>query len=165
MKNLKDITALTIKCENKETTEELKQLHYKANQLLFDFGYTYINTKMKDFLIASFADIGKEIKNLELSNWKHKAKQEEILEALREIVKSLMHYDSDEDEGQCLKVLKATVARYLKDKEETTSTEENILHALAKNKVIADCFGGDDCVSFGKMQEELIEALVAKYRI
>lgn len=174
MKKLIEITGVnTIKPETRETVDDLKELHYKANELLFSYNYTNINLKMAEALKKQFTKIGESIKDLDL-HFKPKVNQKknEILVILRTIVKAITNYINDYDDRDDLKgaqaVINYQVAQYIKGKE-NNATEEEIIKQLKRNKIIHTCYikGNDNIKSdtFIKMQQELINKLTNKYQI
>lgn len=171
MKNLVTIVGFNcIKPKTKQTTDDLKDLHYEVNGMLFKYGYTNISLKMAQGLLKRFIDLGKQIKELEIKKREVNDKRTEILTDLRTICKNLQayidEYDDTNDRNDAQRTINFRVAQFIKSKEKPQQSEQESLEMLKFNKVIRCTYNieGLKWESFDKMQTEIIESIVNKYR-
>lgn len=170
MKKGNELGLTPIKCSHKEGNECIKDLHYQLNDLLYKWSRKYISSKVANRLIGRLEQIGKKLAKLDISD-KCKPKRDEILKETRTIYKTLRRYyetyqPSVEDKEQALQTAKYQLSMYLKRKDELT--EKDVVSMLEENREIYDLvLRENDCTykPFFKMQEELIEMIVSKYRI
>lgn len=80
-----------IKCENKEGTEKLKEIHHGINDVLFGFRFKYIFQRDADNIFTKLCTYGKDLSGLEVPD-KAKPKKNELLEKLRVICNSVNVY-------------------------------------------------------------------------
>lgn len=170
MKKFKEIEGFTsIKCEAKVGTDKLKELHYKANDIIFKYNMQYAfprNVKIAEQLLT---EVFIEIKDLNV-NEKAQAKKDEILKLGRVIVTNLIAYRKqfkyDEScvtaiEGMC----KYRLSDYLKKKDTLMITEGVSL--LRDNQILNQIVGDvsanlnikPQVKAFIKMQDEIIEII------
>lgn len=96
MRRIEEILNLkSISCKNKETSDELKELHYKANQILFKYIKRYAFKDYTEQLEKELTDIFIEINKCSQLNWKQNQKREEILSIGRQMIRSLKAYNKD----------------------------------------------------------------------
>ena len=96
MKRIEELINLkSISCKNKETSDELKELHYKANQILFRYIKRYAFKDYTEQLEKELTDIFIEINKCSHLNWKQNQKREEILSIGRTIIKTLKAYNKE----------------------------------------------------------------------
>lgn len=162
MKTLKEIGLIPIKCKVKETQDDLKELHYAVNDVLFTLGGTYITTGMQKRLLMLLKDKAEGIKNIEPKSKAIREKREEILERLRQYYRVLRDYESNNDETQQSKVLKYRLFVTLRAKE--NFNQDEALKVLGYNKIIVStCTVKNE--KLNEAQSELINRLVQPYKI
>lgn len=168
METLKNLGIVPIKPHTKESTEELKQLHYNANSAIFDYS-GYINDCLKLKLIKGFSQIRKRVNRLfEELKGKPKDKAGEISAILTKYIDTLEKYEPEYNSEQRDKTIKYRVSTYLRRKEsELKWTDEEIIKLLKLNKSYADCYNiiQEKHPSFYKMQDELLSLLTDKYKL
>lgn len=80
-----------IKCENKEGTDKLKEIHHDINDILYRTRYAYIFKRDANDIYTRLCAYGKDLAGLEVPD-RAKAKQEELLAKLRVVCNSLNVY-------------------------------------------------------------------------
>lgn len=173
MKRGKDLGIETIKTVAKEGTQQLKDLHCTVNDVMYKYSWKYISPKMSERIYNQLAELGKELNNLSVPD-KAKAKKEEILNAIRTVLRNLKAYgngyrwmQTDADEVQ--KSLGFLLSDYLNHKGDE---DFDAVKALAVNKEIWDdmymaCPYQDRIKTdkFKSMQSELLEVVKTKYAL
>lgn len=87
--SIQDFTA--IKCEAKACNDALRELHYQANDIIYNYAQQYAFPRNVQKAIDDLTKIFVEIKDLEVPATA-KAKKEEILQKGRKMVRSLKAY-------------------------------------------------------------------------
>lgn len=158
-----------VKPQHKEGTDKLKELHYKVNDVMFNYNKQYIAPKTAERLFSLLCKYGVSIKDLELPQ-RAIEKRDEILSALRDACNSLKNYKDNyktttEDKSQAQKTLNYAVSQYLTKKEEYT--DEDYLKALRRNKTLYTEYNteGLKTTAFKKMQAECLEHINSKFGI
>ena len=156
-----------ISCTNKIGTDSLKDLHYKANAILFQLKNSYI---MKNRTIRSgkaLKAIAESIKALEVSD-KAKAKKNEVINAIDKALaylRSIRKQEASIDEVQ--KTINFTVSQYLRNK--PTNAREALGYIERMKELISDI--GDvklsklKIKSFVQMHKELKELIEQEIEI
>ena len=92
MKKFNEINGYgTIRCEAKVSTDKLKELHYKANDIIYKYNMQYAFPRNTQKAIDELSDVFVQIKELEVAD-AAKVKKEELLKQGRNIVTLLKEY-------------------------------------------------------------------------
>lgn len=167
MKKINEIGVSIIKCKNKQGTDNLKELHYKINDLLYKNANTYAIKSIAIYIEKQLVEYGIELNNLQVPD-SAKAKKNEILAALRDMVINLRKYlaeynvNPNEEKQAATAILKYRLSNYIKSKQ--TLTTDQIIALLEENKTIYDLLQVE-YEPFRKMQDELIQILNKKFEI
>lgn len=144
-----------ISCKHKETNEEIKQIHYEINSLIFNRLKHRITDSSNKYLQTKLIEKGIELNNLKVTE-KFVPKQKEILDNLRKILhllkaNSFLNEDYFGESEQ-----KYLVYFYLKDKNGITI--EKAFNYLLKIKEIEEEYQPKVLVySLQKAKEELLQ--------
>ena len=150
-------TVEIIKCQNKIGNDTIKDLHYKANAILFKLGHSYI---MRNRTIRC----GTELKGILDKLREHqpadgaKAKWKEVINAIEAQLKYLRSIAKQEPSTEEIqKTINYTVSCYLRKKPETLNDAVNMITDM--RTLISDLGGNDlsnvNLKAFRKMGEEL----------
>ena len=158
--------------KTKNTTEELKVLHYKANDICFTFDSILISSEAASFIEAKLTGIALKIKDLDIKQDAPNRKKQELLTILRTYVKALRDYkdsaDSDASEAEKAKVLNYLLARQILYKKQGKYKEADaILKQLKANKLYFRLYptDNDKITKFIEFQNELIDDLKERFTI
>lgn len=170
MRKFKDIEGFkSIRCEAKVGTDKLKELHYKANDIIFKYNMQFAFPRNVEIAEQLLKDVFIEIKDLDV-NEKAQAKKDEILKLGRVMVANLIAYRKqfkyDEScitaiEGMC----KYRLSDYLKKKDSLTIADGVSLlrDNQALNQIVGDVSDNlnikPQVKAFIKMQDEIIEII------
>lgn len=142
MKRIEDILQTTcIKCENKTTSDKLKQLHYQINDVLFKYKKRYAFKYYVDNLYKELLPLFKELKDLDVPQTSI-PKKEEILSIGRYIFKILKNYTEDNSniESAIENSLKYEMSNFVKTKANLYKLPiQNYIDLLTANKTLFDC--------------------------
>lgn len=150
-----------ISCTNKIGTDSLKELHYKANAILFQLKNSYIMRNRTIRCGKEIKEIGDNIKALEVSD-KAKAKKQEIMNAIDKALvylRSIRKQEASVDEVQ--KTINFTVSGYLRNK---PSNAREALDQIERMKELVSDIGDIDLSNlktkaFKQMHKELKELI------
>lgn len=146
-----------IKCQNKVGNDTIKELHYKANAILFKLAHSYIMRKRT-------IRCGTELKGILDKLREHqpadgaKAKCKEVINAIEAQLKYLRTIAKQEPTTEEIqKTINYTVSTYLRKKPETLSEAVNMVNDM---KTLVSDLGSNDLSkvnlkAFKKMGEEL----------
>ena len=171
MKRGVDLNIRVIKTTAKEGTTKIQSLHYKINDILYKYSKRYISPMTAKRLFYELGALGKELKELELTD-RTKPKREELLTCLRSICSSLKEYYKtyewkESDENEVSATINFKVSEYLRNKESL-----DIVEMLTDNKQIWNEMYLQNPFrihiktnKFIDMQNELLERLNQLYKI
>lgn len=136
MKRLTDLNIGIIKAKNKEGNDKIKEIHYRLNELIYDYNFKYVTTTIQSKLYEEFIKAGMELK--EIDNPKAKPKAEEIQAILRTYCKTLKTYMSDNDKSQIQAAINYFVREYINDKDNIKGNIDKAVEYLYKAKRTAE---------------------------
>lgn len=171
MKKFNEVKNFTsIRCEAKVSTDELKALHYQANDIIFSYNMQFAFPKNVEQAIKQLTEVFVKIKNLEVKD-SALDKKKEILTKGRTIVQTLKDYINNfKYDDSCVAAIesmcKFQLSNYLKAKDSLTIQsgvellEKNtVLREIAKD--VANNLNIQPKINpFLKMQEEVIEIAI-----
>lgn len=161
----------SIKTQSKEGNHKLQALHYRINDILYDYKMRYISPHTAIRVANDLTTLGVEVKEVDV-NTKAVAKKEEILSKLRTIVQSLKQYAKSyvwqqSDSSQVEATLKYQISKYIRTKENL-----DVEKMLCENKQIWEELylqcpyrGRIQTKKFVDMQYELLDIFNNKYQI
>lgn len=173
MKRGSEIGIATISTINREGTDDLKDLHYAINDLLYFYNKKYISRKDAEHILSCLQEHGTALSELKVPA-KAKDKKEELLNAVRNIWKSVNSYYksfkwSDSDISQ----IQATINYQVKQLVDAKSDGRLIklpIKYLDENKMIYDNMVIDSGYAdklkldtFKEFNEQIINVVVKKY--
>lgn len=91
LQNGETLGLVPLKCENKEGTDKLKEIHHGINDILFRTRYSFIFKRDANDIYTRLCAYGKDLAGLEVPD-RAKAKKEELLTKLRKVCNSLNVY-------------------------------------------------------------------------
>lgn len=146
-----------IKCQNKIGNDTIKELHYKANAILFKLAHSYIMRNRTYRCGTELKGILTKLRELQPADGA-KAKWKEVINAIEAQLKYLRSIAKQEptvDEIQ--KTINYTVSTYLRKKPETLSEAVQMVNDM---KTLISDLGTNDLSqinlkAFRKMGEEL----------
>lgn len=156
-----------ISCTNKIGTDSLKDLHYKANAILFQLKNSYIMKNRTIRCGKALKAIAESIKSLEVTD-RAKAKKQEIMNAIDKALtylRSIRKQEASADEVQ--RTINFTVSQYLRNK--PTNAREALGQIERMKELISDI--GDvklsklKIKSFVQMHKELKELIEQEIEI
>ena len=146
-----------IKCQNKIGNDTIKELHYKANAILFKLAHSYIMRNRTIRCGKALKEIAESIKALEVTD-KAKAKKNEVINAIDKALTYLRTIAKQEPTVEEIqKTINYTVSTYLRKKPETLSEAVQMVNDI---KTLVSDLGTNDLSqvnlkAFRKMGEEL----------
>lgn len=158
-KNLEQLGITPVKCQNKNGTEKIKELHYKLNDLLFKYRYTFLSPKMALWLVKSISGLSEELKGLSgTTPASAQEKLSEVKKGASDAISKLNAYYSqvENDEMTNSKVIKKRVGEYIKEKDALTF--DKALELAKENWLFAKAYPCS-VPSFNKEQDEIISFL------
>ena len=156
-----------ISCQNKIGTDSLKELHYKANGILFQLKNSYVMKNRTIRCGKALKAIAESIKSLEVTD-KAKAKKQEIMNAIDKALvylRSIRKQEASADEVQ--KTINFTVSGYLRNK--PTNAREALDYIERMKELVSDI--GDinfltlKTKAFKQMHKELKELIEQEIEI
>lgn len=93
IKKLVELGITPLKCENKEGTENLREIHHRINDIIYPNGGKYIDRKLKEDIYSQLVEEGKKLNDLKVTE-RAEPKKKELLEKLRKVCLSLKSYDA-----------------------------------------------------------------------
>lgn len=156
-----------ISCTNKIGTDSLKELHYKANGILFQLKNSYIMKNRTIRCGKALKEISESIKALEVSD-KAKAKKQEVINSIDKALvylRSIRKQEASADEVQ--RTINFTVSSYLRNK---PTTAREALGQIERMKELVSDIGDVDIStlktkSFRQMHKELKELIEQEIEI
>lgn len=143
MKKGFELNLTVIKCVNKTGTDKLKELHRRANSVLYPNTYRYIDPKLANAMFDELCAIGKELNELVVPE-AAKAKKMELIQELRTRCTSLKDYRklslSIDDVPQMQATLNFFVHQYIDLKKADKLTTEQVLPMLVESRRLWDAF-------------------------
>lgn len=139
MKTLKDLNITIISCKDAKTNE-LKDELYAINAVLYTYQKRYINNSIKNKLINSIIDIGKQIKAYKPKSSIGGKKQAYILSVLKVYYNGLKLYQPyiNKYDECATKSFKYILSQYLRKKDTIMTSPEAITDTLKDIKTILD---------------------------
>lgn len=170
MKVGKEIGLLPIRLENKIGCEELRKIHFKINDLLYDHCTRLISYDCASILSDAFCEIGIELKALEVPN-KAEPKKNELLAKLREKVLLLRKYKNSTDsiatKTDNSRIYKRCLAKYMRIKDQESL--ELYIECLQENlKAYHNGLYGADHATLRELrtlQEEIVDQIGKLFKI
>lgn len=156
-----------ISCTNKIGTDSLKELHYKANAILFQLKNSYIMRNRTIRCGKALKEIAESIKALEVTD-KAKAKKNEVMNAIDKALtylRSIRKQEASTEEIQ--KTINFTVSGYLRNK--PTNAREALGQIERMKELVSDI--GDIDLStlktkaFKQMHKELKDIIEQEIEI
>ena len=146
-----------ISCTNKIGTDSLKDLHYKANAIIFKLAHSYIMRNRTIRCGKALKEIAESIKALEVTD-KAKAKKNEVINAIEAQLKYLRTIAKQEPSTEEIqKTINYTVSCYLRKKPESLNDAVNMVTDM--RTLISDLGDNDlskvNLKAIRKMGEEL----------
>lgn len=159
----------TIRCQAKVGTEQLKELHHEANEIIFKYNMQFAFPKNVERTISLLTELFIKIKELEVKG-AAQDKQQELLQTGREIIKSLKGYLKNfKYDNSCIEAIehmcKFQLSKYLKAKDTLTISEglqlleSNIILRDIANDIEVNLNAQPNIKPFIRMQDEIIEAV------
>lgn len=156
-----------ISCQNKIGTDSLKELHYKANAILFQLKNSYIMKNRTIRCGKALKEIAESIKALEVTD-KAKAKKQEVINSIDKALaylRTVRKQEASVDEVQ--RTINFTVSSYLRNK--PTNAREALDQIYVMKELVSDI--GDfklsklKIKSFVQMHKELKEIIEREIEI
>lgn len=156
-----------ISCTNKIGTDSLKELHYKANAILFQLKNSYVMKNRTIRCGKALKEIAESIKALEVTD-KAKAKKQEVMNAIDKALvylRSIRKQEASVDEVQ--RSINFTVSSYLRNK--PTNAREALGYIERMKELVSDIGDIDlstlKTKSFRQMHKELKELIEQEIEI
>lgn len=108
----KELGLTPIKCGNREGTPQLKELHYKINDILYKWSGKYLFQTDAEQVFRELCGYGKELSALVVPG-KASAKKSELITALRKVCTSLREYCKNEQTSEDLELMQKAVNFFL----------------------------------------------------
>ena len=132
-----------IKCEAKEGTDKLKDLHYRINDILYKNAGKYIDTKLANALYSDLCALGVELDELEVPE-RAREKKKELLGKLRTVCMSLKDYRkvpmTAEDVPLMQKALNFFIHLYIEAKQNDNIKPQEVLDLLVESRRLWDAY-------------------------
>lgn len=137
LKQGKQLGLVPIKCDNREGTDKLKELHYRINDILYTNSGKYIDRELADSIYTDLCELGKAVDGLEVPD-RAKAKKSEILSKLRIICKGLKEYKKEyqtiDDAPLMQKAINWFIHQYIDAKQNDKLTDELAVSMVKESK-------------------------------
>lgn len=173
LKNLEELGIGIIKCKDNNKTEEVKELQYAANELLFPYLKNYLTPTQARSIAEKLTSIGVQLTKIPAQSFSAISC---IQDSLRPIIRTLKAYVKDfswdvEDEEKLQKRMNYLVVQYLKAKRTETLDGKKILHLLEDWKTTfnflispnVDRYPNLNTDAFMSMRKELLQLFVSLY--
>jgi hypothetical protein len=159
-----------IKCEAKEGTDKLKEIHYQINDVLYKNSGKYIFQSHAERLYNQLCDYGKRLASLEVPD-KANPKKSELLTKLRTICNSLKVYKKQAQTSEDVKEMQSAINwllhRFIEAKDNIT--DEQALELLKETKELSDAvYPWEEelkLTNLVKMNRQLINLITTKYQL
>ena len=162
---------LCISPKTKQTTEELKELHYQVNRILFAFKYIKISPTAAEWLFCYLKQTAEKLKTLTFKGQKKvdaaANKRDEIVDIMRQQALLLRDYKPETDKEENARVINYLFSKELKDhKTGKFDKTEDLVRQLKFNALYHRLYPTDDekIAKFIEFQNELCDTLGNKYR-
>ena len=167
-----DIGVNPIKCDSKEGTEKLKELHHQINDILYNNRYKYIDQKLANTMFTALCDLGVKVDELEVPE-RAMAKKKELITKLRTVCKALQSYRKErqtvEDVPLMQKALGWFAHTYIVAKQQDEINPKQVLDMLIESRRLWDAFCPFEqhlnTATFVKINGELLRWFESKYSI
>jgi len=166
----KSLGVSPIKCEAKEGTDKLKDLHYRINDLLYRNCGRYLFKPQAEELFQNLCALGKELSALEVPD-RARPKKDELLSKLRIICNSLATYRHQEQTSEDIPLMQKTVNWWLHQyiAAKASMDTNKALELLAESKTLHDCvFKWEESLKLAnlvKANHELAAFITNQYQI
>ena len=159
-----------IKCEAKEGTDKLKEIHYQINDVLYKNSGKYIFQHHAERLYDQLCDYGKRLASLEVPD-RAAQKKSELLSKLRTVCNSLKVYKKQTQTSEDVKDMQSAVNwllhRCIEAKDNIT--DEQVIDFLKEIKELHDAvYPWEDDLKLTnliKMNRQLINHITTKYQL
>jgi hypothetical protein len=143
LKQGKQLGITPIKCEQKEGTDKLKDLHYRINDILYSNSGKYIDKALAQSLYGDLCGLGVELDALEVPE-RARAKKTELLGKLRTVCMNLKDYRKQPQTIEDTQLMQAAinwvVHLCIDAKEKNELTPEKVLELLKETKRVYEAF-------------------------
>lgn len=168
MKTLIELNIPQIKCENKETSDYVRELQQRANDELYPYRMRPISHVAANALVKLLTDIGVALGGA-IVNEKQALRRDEIQSQLRTIIRQLKAYSSSvkfeyDDIGKVQKIMNYFTQKVISAKEKGLNTQ--VVMTLLRERKEIDCYYIKPIMnhfetelnfkSFSKTEEELL---------
>lgn len=143
MKRGIDLGITIIKCDNREGTETLREVHHNINGILYQNTYRYIDPKLAGSMYDRLVALGKKLNETSVPE-KARPKKEELLSKLRTICKTLGEERKKvlglDDVPQMQKAINGYLHTYITAKTENRLDDDTVLMLLEESKRLYDTY-------------------------
>lgn len=154
---LENLGITPIRCENKATDEEVKEIHYSVNDILYRYRFCLISGPMAKYIARKLEGYRNGLRGLwSKEKGQIRAKVSELGKTLSTYINKLNDYNPQDSEDDNARVLRKRVAEYVKVKDELDF--EGSLKFARENWILDRKYSAL-VPSFKQMQRELIESL------
>lgn len=155
-----------IKSEYKETTDKMKDLHHRANAVVFQIENIPVWPKLAEDKFNELATIGKELSECQTYNERQGQRKEDLLRQMRDIcrkLKAASEYTLTEDDTPTVqKIVNYRTSVWIRMKDDHTPFQ--LVDTLSFNKYIYDTllkhFPNVRTDTFVKSQKEMMSELI-----
>lgn len=166
----KSLGLTPIKCEAKEGTDKLKEIHYQINDVLYKNSGKYIFQQHAERLYDQLCDYGKRLASLEVPD-RAAQKKSELLTKLRTVCNSLKVYKKQAQTSEDVKEMQSAINwllhRFIEAKDNIT--DEQALELLKETKELSNAvYPWEEelkLTNLVKMNRQLINHITTKYQL
>ena len=168
MKTLIELKIPQIKCENKETSDYVRELQQRANDELYPYRMRPISHVAANALVKTLTDIGVALTDA-IVNEKQALRRDEIQSQLRTIIRQLKAYSAsekieNEDISKVQRIMNYFTQKVISAKEKGLSTpvvmsllrERKEINSYYIKPIMSHFETGLNFKSFSKTEEELL---------
>lgn len=143
MKKGTEIGIRPIKCENKEGSDKLRDVHMRINAILYINAGKYIDPKLANTMYKDLCAIGVELDELEVPE-RAREKKKELLGKLRTVCMALKDYRKQpmtaDDVPLMQKALGFFIHNYIEAKQKDDITPQQVLDLLVESRRLWDAY-------------------------
>lgn len=165
MKKYSDIENFKcVSCGKLPSSDKLKELHYRINQIIYNNSKTPIHPTITKTLENELIAIGVELSYI--NDYRCREKKQKLIDACRSIILDLRHFSCDLSDAD-IEEIESTIQRYkvsMYIQVKGKLTEEIALKMIKENRRLADMFT-TIIPNFKVMQQELLQWLNGRFVI
>lgn len=161
-KNLCNLGITPIKCENKATSDCLKEIHYAINEFIYLHQYLWLSPRAGKYCLEKLRDYREKLLKMPVDD-KCRAKWMEVGKTVRGYIQTLEGYNPVEEPETDSKVLRKVVGEYVAVKDRLGF--EDTIKLAKETKTMGELYDYSSVPSFARLNEELVNKVAHELRL